>query len=497
MREQPRILIVDDNAIERSTLEALLGTEDYNLLALDNGQKALAAIDEFLPDIVLLDVMMPQMDGFEVCKRLRQNPQTADIPILLLTFLDDRESRLRGLESGADDFISKPYSRLELQARVRTIIRLNRYRRLSAARRKFEHVVQRAKLGYLLLGDRGNIHFANATADLYLGLSQNESQVTGENFLTLVKKQYRCEPADAWTSWPEPMPEQTPRYLVRPETEVSQSMWLKVDTLDYLAEDPEPAWLISLQDVTQQIASQRDRRKFHTMITHKMRTPFISILTGLELLIKHTDHLSTSEIAELSSDAYKWAKRLYEDIEGIIRYIDAPTLAQPGAEFNLTQLPFIITNICASMDIQEVSIAGAEALVGLHVPLSKAALEIMFWEIIGNAKKFHPQQQPAIEVTAAYENAGEVTIQVSDDGLTLSPEQVAQIWLPYYQGEKYFTGQVEGMGLGLSLVATIVWGIGGRCRLYNRVGRPGLTIDLSLPCSPGTTADQPDANGSS
>jgi K+-sensing histidine kinase KdpD len=149
------------------------------------------------------------------------------------------------------------------------------------------------------------------------------------------------------------------------------------------------------------------------------------------------------------------------------------------------------------MDIEEVSISGAEALVGLHIPLSKAALEIMLWEIIGNAKKFHPQQQPAIEVTAAYENAGEVTIQVSDDGLTLSPEQVAQIWLPYYQGEKYFTGQVEGMGLGLSLVATIVWGIGGRCRLYNRVGRPGVTIDLSLPCSPGTTADQPDANGSS
>ena len=494
MKEQPRILIVDDNAIERSALETLLRPEGYNLVALDSGQKALAAIDEFLPDVILLDVMMPHMDGFEVCKRLRANPKTADIPVILLTFLDDQESRLRGLASGADDFISKPYSRLELQARIRTITRLNRYRRLSAARRKFEHVVEQAKLGYLLLSDRGNILFANVAAHLYLGLSQSDSQALGENFLSLVKKQYRCEPADAWTSWPEPMPEQMPRYLVRPESEVSQAMWLKVDTLDYLAEESEPAWLISLQDVTAQIASQRDRRKFHTMITHKMRTPFISILTGLELLIKHTNNLSTTEIAELSGDAYKWAKRLYEDIEGIIRYIDAPTLAQPGAELNLTQLPFIVTNICASMDIREVTISGAEALVGLRVPLSKAALEIMLWEIIGNAKKFHPQQQPAIELSVAYENAGEVTIQVSDDGLTLSPEQVAHIWLPYYQGEKYFTGQVEGMGLGLSLVASIVWGIGGRCRLYNRVGRPGVTIDLSLPCSPGIVADQPDVD---
>jgi DNA-binding response OmpR family regulator len=427
MREQPRILVVDDNAIERSMLETLLRPEGYNLLVLDNGQKALAAVDEFLPDVILCDVMMPHMDGFEVCKRLRANPKTADIPIILLTFLDDQESRLRGLESGADDFISKPYSRLELQARIRTITRLNRYRRLSAARRKFEHVVEQAKTGYVLLSDKGNILFANAAAHLYLGLSQSNHQALGENFLILAKKQYRCEPGDAWTSWPEPISEQMARYLVRPESEVSQAMWVKVETLDYLAEETEPAWLVSLHDVTRQIANQRDRRKFHTVITHKMRTPFISILTGLELLIKHTDHLSKSEIAELSGDAYKWAKRLYEDIEGIIRYVDAPNLAQPGAELNLTQLPFIVSNVCASMDIREVKISGAEKLVGLHAPLSRAALEIILWEIIGNAKKFHPQHQPVIELSVAYENAREETIQISDDGLTLSPEK----WLKY------------------------------------------------------------------
>jgi DNA-binding response OmpR family regulator len=165
-KERPRILIVDDNESARFTLETLLLPEGYNLVVLDSGQEALAFVDEFLPDVILLDVMMPDMNGFEVCQRLRENPKTADIPIIMLTALDDQASRLRGLESGADDFISKPYSRIELQARIKTITRLNRYRRLSTERRKFERVVERAKIGYLLLGDQDNILFANAVAEL-------------------------------------------------------------------------------------------------------------------------------------------------------------------------------------------------------------------------------------------------------------------------------------------------------------------------------------------
>ncbi|MCB8944271.1 MAG: response regulator [Ardenticatenaceae bacterium] len=482
MREHPRILIVDDNSAERFTLEALFLPQDYNVVVLDSGQKALQVAEEFLPDVILLDVMMPDLNGFEVCRRLRQNPKTADIPILLLTALDDQPSRLRGLESGADDFISRPYSRLELQARIRTITRLNRYRRLLSEKSKFERVVERAEIGYLLVNDAGNILFANPIAALYLDLPQDNSLAVGENFLKLAENQYLCEPGEAWASWPEPLPDKMPRYLVRPESESSQAMWIKVDVLDSLTEETELARLISLRDVTEQMAVQRDRRKFHTMITHKMRTPFISILTGLELLIKHIDDLSPSEVVDLSGDAYKWAKRLYEDVEEILRYVDVSTMLEPGAEFNLTLLPAIVTNICARMDIKKVSISGLANRIGPRVTLSKAALEMVLWEIIGNAKKFHPQQQPVIEVAVAYEEAGEVMIQISDDGMTLAPEQVSQIWMPYYQGEKYFTGQVEGMGLGLSLVASIVWSIGGRCRLYNRAGRTGLTVDLILPC---------------
>ena len=129
----PRILIVDDIAANRETLTALLDAQDYRLIEAADGPAALSLATATPPDLVLLDVMMPGMDGYEVCRRLRADARLAEVPIIMLTALDDQASRLAGIEAGADDFISKPFNRAELRARVQTITRLNRYRRLAEA----------------------------------------------------------------------------------------------------------------------------------------------------------------------------------------------------------------------------------------------------------------------------------------------------------------------------------------------------------------------------
>lgn len=130
MDNRPRILIVDDQADARDMLEALLFREGYVLAFAKSGPEALDQVQKFAPDAILLDVMMPGMDGFEVCRRLRADPVQGEVPVILVTALDDHDSRLRGIEAGADDFVSKPIDRVELRTRVRTITRLNRYRRL-------------------------------------------------------------------------------------------------------------------------------------------------------------------------------------------------------------------------------------------------------------------------------------------------------------------------------------------------------------------------------
>ncbi len=138
MDHKPRVLIVDDQLSARQTLEALLSEEGYELFFAANGVEALAAAQEIEPDVILLDVMMPVMNGFQVCQRLRANPRLAEVPVIMITALDDHEARLQGFEMGADDFLNKPFDRAELRARVRTIVRLNRYRLIEQSRRELQ-----------------------------------------------------------------------------------------------------------------------------------------------------------------------------------------------------------------------------------------------------------------------------------------------------------------------------------------------------------------------
>ena len=137
------LLIVDDEPSARETLVAMLEGQDYQLELAKDGIQALKMLEKIPVDLILLDVMMPGMDGFEVCRRIRSTAKLAEVPIIILTALDDRASLLRGIEAGADDFLSKPIDRQELSARVRTITRLNRYHTLMEQRGNIQEMAER------------------------------------------------------------------------------------------------------------------------------------------------------------------------------------------------------------------------------------------------------------------------------------------------------------------------------------------------------------------
>ena len=121
--QQPTVLIVEDEPAQREVLAYNLEAEGFRVSTAGNGEDALMLVDEVSPDIIVLDWMMPNVSGIEVCRRLKMRPETRGIPIIMLSARSEEVDRVRGLETGADDYVIKPYSVAELMARVRTQLR--------------------------------------------------------------------------------------------------------------------------------------------------------------------------------------------------------------------------------------------------------------------------------------------------------------------------------------------------------------------------------------
>jgi signal transduction histidine kinase len=184
------ILIVDDEPTGLATIESILEGEGYQIERATNGFEALQKAETLHPDLILLDVMMPGLDGFETCRRIRKLPDLLEVPILILTALDEKPFLIEGIESGADDFLTKPIDRQELRTRVRTIIRLDRYRTLLKQKERLHamahHVVtaqerERLRISRNLHDDLGqalSAHLLNLNnIDNALPMDENELHV--------------------------------------------------------------------------------------------------------------------------------------------------------------------------------------------------------------------------------------------------------------------------------------------------------------------------------
>jgi two-component system, cell cycle response regulator len=484
MKQSSTVLIVDDQKFGREALQVALEAEGYNLVAAGSGPEALELAAGIRPDVVLLDVMMPDMDGFEVCRRIRQDPLLSEVPVILVTALDDRQSRIEGIEAGADDFVSKPFDRVELRARVRTITRLNRYRRLLLERTRFEWVVEQADDGYLVVDGADEIQYANPQARMHLGLALDHNVPITKTFLSLARARYRLEPQEIWAFWTDhpAFALRSPLYLVRPESQASRPLWLQVDVLDLDAQRG-AGWLLRLRDVTAQIVLQRDMRSFHTLISHKLRTPLSHILGSLQMLVEQLPASTQQNVIlnELAHMALDGSERLHGQIEDILQYLHAPTLSGLGSEIKTGEVAEAAQKIAGDLEMQDVQVAIAAAVANEYMVLSRQALDLVLRELLENAQKFHPQHTPHVTIDVERGHEHMARVRVTDNGLCFAPDQLSHAWQPYQQGEKDFTGEVQGMGLGLATVASVIWEAGGVCSLQNRTDSPGIVIELEVP----------------
>ena len=150
----PKILIADDDPVLLKYLSTVLEKYDYQYTTATNGIEAIEKVKAYSPDLMLLDVMMPEMDGLEVCKKLKDDPRTRHIPIILITGSTDRELRIKGLSVGANDFLTKPIDRPELIARIRNLLRIKEFEDFLSnhnemLKREVEEKIRQIREGYI------------------------------------------------------------------------------------------------------------------------------------------------------------------------------------------------------------------------------------------------------------------------------------------------------------------------------------------------------------
>ncbi|MEW6658994.1 MAG: response regulator [Thermodesulfobacteriota bacterium] len=170
MNTKSRILLVDDEPVNVALLEAVLVSRGYEVLPARNGPEALDLVREENIDLILLDIMMPGMDGFEVCRRIKGDEYLRDIPIIMLTALHSKEDRIQGIESGADDFISKPFDQGEVLARIRMLLKMREIN--ESLRSAYYHINLLGSLGESMINN-----FDSSNFEVMLGMNLMVEQI--------------------------------------------------------------------------------------------------------------------------------------------------------------------------------------------------------------------------------------------------------------------------------------------------------------------------------
>ncbi len=485
----PTVLIVDDHALVLESIRGILLGDGYELITAASGAAALEKVAQHEPDLVLLDVMMPDMDGFEVCRRIRANPSSADVPVIMITALDDKASRVQGFEAGADDFVTKPPDRQVLRARVRTVTTLNRYRHLADERKRVAHLIDFSPDGIAVLDAEGIIQLNNPAFRKMLSPADGALWV-GSPFEDCLDPTSRKEWDDARAA-----------VLVDPETAVPLHAKLVTTTGAILdAEisvgafpmDEGSGIQLIIRDVTLrrhlEKAVQRSERldaigRATSGVVHDFNNYLQAIRMDAEILSRnlepespHREDLAniihvTEQGANLTKHLLTFARGDSHDHESldlseVVRGVE-PVLAHMAGKkarlrFDVSSEPLPLTGNRTQLD---------QVIVNLVMNASDAIEP-------GGEIRIAAASLPADANPQQLNGGGPgVHLSVSDDGTGMDEDTRARIFEPFYS-----TKGEGGTGLGLAMVQDIVKGHGGTITVRSELG-VGTTFDVYLPRS--------------
>ena len=506
MNSTSTILIVDDHAANRETLVELLHNHEYRLVEAANGLDALLLAAQWLPDLILLDVMMPEMDGFEVCRRLRADPQLAEVPVIMVTALDDRQSRIMGIGCGADDFVSKPFDAAELRTRVRTITRLNRYGRLLRESAKVEEASQKiheqaalidlATDAIVVLDTDGRVQSWNPGAEKIFGTPAPEAH--GRPLAVLISKgeSKRLESALGDTLLQGEWRGDLLSFRPNGENVITHSHWTLLRHADGRA-----------RGILTVSTDQTEFKKLQAQFYRAQRMESLGALAGgiahdlnnmLAPVLMASEMLQAGPPPEIQREMAKVIQVSAERGAGLVRQILAFARGSEGAERTELQPGHLVRDVVSMAretfpkTIEIASQADTLSLIRADpTQIHRVLLNLLVNArdaMNGSGKITVRGENRVLDAAFAAQKPGakagpHVVLRVTDTGSGMTPEVLAKIWNPFFTTKP----PGKGTGIGLSTVMNIVKEHDGFVDVTSQPGK-GTTFVIYLPATDGTEA---------
>lgn len=476
MSQLRRILIVDDDVTVRLRVRDLLvAFDNCEVVDAADGYAGLAEVARCPPDLILLDLNLPDLSGLEVCVRLRRDPVARDIPILVLSSSDEATAMPAALEAGAEDYLLKPIPGPELRAKVRIIMRLNRFHALSLERQRLRWLAEQSLEAFVILDSSGRLVEANSRARELFDLPAPPAP----DGLSLLGRFYRPDPFDAFDRIRArgfSPGEDFALYL--PESRLAATRWLQAN-LFRDRDNPGADLLIKFTDRTGEVRRELETWTFQNLLAHKLRSPLNGMGVTLDLLLADPRLLPSVEARELVDIARLSARRLEETVIDVLRYHNA--LCAPEANAGVPDQAWnsLLQEAAAEARLENLRIDSSGADTGLVPGHCVPPLRLALVEVMENYCKFGDATRTGID--ASFPGPGR--LRLFAPGSALPPEFVARLGRPYWQVEKTFSGEIPGMGLGLATARLLLRFHGAELSFSNHLNPAGLISDFTLPAT--------------
>ena len=494
-RPRPRVLLADDNADMREYVRKLLCTQ-YEVITVADGEAALAQAREHVPDLVLSDVMMPKLDGFGLLAQLRSDERTRCVPIVLVSARAGSESRVEGLEAGADDYLIKPFTARELLARVKATLETARLRQeANRSRMEFEAQRERATIlervtdAFYGLDRQWRFTYINQRCEEYLGKTRSDiiGKVIWDEFAmvrdTAFEEQYHKamrEQVAVHFEILSPFSNRWVEVYAYPSLDGLSGNFRDITDRKELESRREA--LLESERAAREQAEQIGRLKdeFLATLSHELRTPLNSILGWAQLLRKQkigeaqlkkgldVIERNSRAQAQIIEDLLDMSRIISGKIRLDVKNINLASVIQAAIE------SFLPTVQAKDIQLQTVLDAFAVSITG-----DPNRLQQVIWNLLSNAIKFTPKGG-SIRVSLHKVNA-HVELMVSDTGLGIKPEFLPYVFDRFRQADSSSTRSFGGLGLGLSIVKQLVELHGGTVQATSPGEGQGATFTIALP----------------